>query len=367
MKLIDYISDKIFKLYYIKYLTENNNNNIIMLLIILYLLNPTKIFSNIKKYISNLLLIVKQNDNSKNNDNCDNKINIDHSDNSNNIDTKISIDHNLNCDNNLNIADSENNIKSDNKANEVSKINNLNEIKNLFLKKNIKNNIKKSSTDPYKNDKENIDKKYNKIPDNHEFKININNSICSTPIFTLRTFEDLDFYYNIVIHNFDTQKIYNLNMCKDIHKWMTTSYLSNEDLADELIPIYFIFKNKSSAEVYVYEYLKFFVHTNESLIKNGFIQKGNDYLIIKDDIDKLIENNYIKDLLNGEHYINYNLSCNEGTINFLDKFLSLVLISEDQIGNELTMDISNYHENKNTYEYYMKTINSDINMFNTSI
>jgi alpha-glucosidase (family GH31 glycosyl hydrolase) len=159
-------------------------------------------------------------------------------------------------------------------------------------------------------------------------------------------------------------------MCKDIHKWMTTSYLSNEDLSDEFVPIYFIFKNKDNMQyedIVVYEYLKFFVHTNDNSIKTGFIQKGNDYSVIKEYIDKLIDNNYIKDLLNGEQYINYNLSCNEGTVNFLDKFLSLVLISEDQIGNELTFDISNYHENKNTYEYYMKTINSDITMFNTSL
>ena len=354
MKLAEYISEKLFNLYYFKSLM--NNNNLIYFFIMLYLMNPKKLFKKSKKLFTKLMFSSSKNKDENNNDFND-EINED------NNDDNISIDINKN---------NNNNILNEIKVNDFVKLNKSTETSNLPLKKNIKNSFKKVSIEPYKCDKENINLKYNNRPSSHDFKISISNSLCSTPIFTLRTYDNLNFYYNFLIHNFDTQKIYNLNMCKDIHKWMTTSYLSNEDLSDEFVPIYFIYKNKDknisqSEDVTVLEYLKFFVHTNENSVKTGFIQKGNDYLAIKEYIDKLIEDNYIKDLLNGEQYINYNLSCNEGTINFLDKFLSLVLIPEDQIGNELTFDISNYYENKNTYEYYMKTMNSDISMFNTSL
>jgi len=358
MKLIEYISEKLFNLYYFKSLMDNNN--IIYFLIILYLLNPKKIIKKSKKLINKLMFSSSKNNNEVNDEYNDNK---DSNDNNDNKDTNLPIEIKKNND--------DNHI-TEIKVNDFVKLNKSTETNNLPFKKNIKNSIKKNSIEPYKCDKENINLKYNNKPNSHDFKISISNSICSTPIFTLRTYNNLNFYYNFLIHNFDTQKIYNLNMCKDIHKWMTTSYLSNEDLLDEFVPIYFIYKNKDknstqNEDVTVFEYLKFFVHTNENSVKTGFIQKGNDYLAIKEYIDKLIEDNYIKDLLNGEQYINYNLSCNDGTITFLDKFLSLVLIPEDQIGNELTFDISNYYENKSTYEYYMKTMNSDISMFNTSL
>lgn len=342
MKLIEYVSDKIYNLYFLKSLA--GNNSVVLSIIIIYLLNPNKIVNKTKSLLNKLLLTFDKNDKSDNFEKKDKS----------KVKNIIKEKENIIIENKDFSSNFENTLKTS-------------EISNLPLKKNIKNIIKKSNMDPYKNDKENIDYKYNKKPEINEFKVSISNSICSTPMFTLRTYDNLDFYYNMVIHNFDTQKIYNLNMCKDIHKWMTSSYLSNEDLSDEFIPIYFIYKSKNNSEVYVYEYLKFFVHTNENGIKNGFIQKGNDYLIITEDINKLIELNYIKDLLNGEQYINYNLSCNEGTVTFLDKFLSLVLIPEEQIGSQLTFDISNYYENKNTYEYYMKTINSDLSMYNTSI
>jgi hypothetical protein len=370
MKLIEYISDKLFNLYYFKSLMDNNN--IIYFFIILYLLNPKKIIKKSKKIFNKLIFSSPKNKDEKNHDFNDEYKN------NNDINDKIDINDSIDINKDTNNLPKE--IKKSNddnhiteiKVNDFMKLNKSTEINNLHFKKNIKNSIKRSPTEPYKSDKENINLKYNNMPDNHDFKISISNSLCSTPIFTLRTYDNLNFYYNFLIHNFDTQKIYNLNMCRDIQKWMTTSYLSNEDLSDEFVPIYFIYKNKDknsiqNEDVTVLEYLKFFVHTNENAVKTGFIQKGNDYLAIKEYIDKLIEDNYIKDLLNGEQYINYNLSCNEGTINFLDKFLSLVLIPEDQIGNELTFDISNYYENKSTYEYYMKTMNSDISMFNTSL
>jgi hypothetical protein len=45
-------------------------------------------------------------------------------------------------------------------------------------------------------------------------------------------------------------------------------------------------------------------------------------LHIKNDIDKLIEKNLIKDLLLDKHYHNYNLSVHDGVSEFLTNFLS---------------------------------------------
>ena len=75
------------------------------------------------------------------------------------------------------------------------------------------------------------------------------------------------------------QYCHNLIMCKDIHKWMTTSSLSNDDLSDELAPLYYIKKQNNITEVF--EYLKIFIHSNNDGTKNAFVQKGVDYLKIE--------------------------------------------------------------------------------------
>ena len=235
-----------------------------------------------------------------------------------------------------------------------------NNIKLIYKKKDELDN-----KNPYKNDKESLHKKYTVKPNDTSFKIHVNSTICSTPIFNLRSFKDLNFHYNFLIHNFCPKKINNLIMCKDIHQWMTTSSLSNEDLEDELVPVYFIKKKNDSTDVF--EYLKLFIHTDKNGLKAAFVQKGNDYLHVKDDIDELISKSLIKDLLEDKNYNNYNLSIHESVCNFLDKFLSLVLISEEFIGDNFELDIKNYYENNNTYEYFFNTLNSEVSVFSTTI
>lgn len=249
-------------------------------------------------------------------------------------------------------------------------INHINNKENIEKSNNIKNNIKlickkNDKKDPYMNEIPLLQKNYNNKPTETDFILNVNSTICSTPIFNLRTYKELDFHYNFIIHDYDTKKINNLIMCKDIHKWMTSSSLTNEDLSDELAPIYFIKKKDGVTDVF--EYLKLFVHTDAAGVKIGFVQKGIDYLLIKNDIDELINNNLIKDLLSDKHYTNYNLSTHDGVSDFLEKILSLMLIPEHYIGEKIQLDIENYYENKKTYEYMFNTINSDANMFNTTI
>jgi len=216
----------------------------------------------------------------------------------------------------------------------------------------------------YESGKLSIKNSYDHENESNLFKLTVNSNTCSIPMFNLRTFDNIDYYYNFIIHNFDCHKINNLIMCKDIHKWMLESSLSNEDLLDDIIPIYFI--KKYNNKINVYEYLKIFVHTDDDY-KNALVQKGNDYHIIEKDINNLVEKELIKDLLNSKKYINYNLSSHDGVCNFLDKFLSLVLISENYIGKEVYLDIEYYVENKQSFDFFYNTINADLNIFCSTI
>ena len=276
-------------------------------------------------------------------------------------------------------SENDNTNEEKNKPEEEKKnteiIEKFNENKNDVKSNKIKNNIKlmcnkmdnslKEKSDPYKNDILMLEKNYKNDQVKHDFILNVNTATCSTPIFNMRTYSDLGFYYNFIIHDFDSQKINNLIMCRDIHKWMSTSSLSNEDLEDEFCPIYYI--KKINGHTDVFEYLKMFIHTDTNGIKICFVQKGIDFNEIKDDIDELIEKDLIKDLLCTKHYNNYNLSSNDGVSDFLEKFLSLVLMAESLIGEQVILDIENYIENKKTYEYHFNTMNSESNMFNTSM
>ncbi len=245
----------------------------------------------------------------------------------------------------------------------------LNDERCESLKKNIKEVINrmdiKTKKDPYDNNVNELQDDYDGKNNDYNFSLHVNNAICSTPIFNLRTYRDLDFHFNFLIHDFDPKKINNLIMTKDIQKWMSSASLTNEDLSDNLLPIYFIKKVNGVSDVF--EYLKIFIHTDSDGIKIAFVQRGSDYFAVKDDIDELIEKDIIKDLLNNTNYYSYNLSVHEGVLDFLERFLSLVLIAEQYIGEKISLDIENSHENKKAFEYNYNIINSESNMFNTSI
>jgi hypothetical protein len=248
-------------------------------------------------------------------------------------------------------------------------------------KLNIKENIKKNkdyslnytytdyTDNPYQTDIKNIHNKYISKDQDYNFELKVNQSLCSTPIFNLRTIKSLNFYWNFVIHNFDNKKLNNLIMCRDIHKWMDNSTLSNDDLEDDFCPIYYITKsnNSSNAEIITFEYLKVFIHTDKDGTKNAFIQKGLDYSKIERYINELIDNEIIKDLLYDSNYFNYNLSTHEGVTQFLDGLLSLILPPESTIGDTMILDVKHNCENKTAYEFMYNTLNIDSNTFNTTI
>ena len=271
--------------------------------------------------------------------------------------------------------------KDDNKDDNKEKYNNKKDDDKPKHKFNIKENIKKTkdyslnhnytdyTENPYQTDIKNIHNKYVSKDQDYNFELKVNQSLCSTPIFNLRTIKSLNFYWNFVIHNFDNKKLNNLIMCRDIHKWMDNSTLSNDDLEDDFCPIYYITKNNNSAnaEIITFEYLKVFIHTDKEGIKIAFIQKGLDYSKIERYINELIDNEIIKDLLSDSSYFNYNLSTHDGVTQFLDGLLSLILPPESTIGDTMILDVKHNCENKTAYEFMYNTLNIDSNTFNTTI
>jgi hypothetical protein len=341
-----------------------NSSAIIGLVITLILI--TRMFLKNKK---------ENNDIDKNNDD----VEKDEDNNNENNDNYNKNNDNKNDDNKNENNKNENNKNDDNKNDNNKNNDNKNKynIKEFIKKNNNKSKQNFSLNDnhvyynenPYQTEIKSFEQKYSLNEQNYDFELKINQSLSSTPIFHMRTLKDLDFYWNFVIHNFDNKKINNLIMCRDIHKWMDNSTLSNDDLDDDFCPIYYITKNNNSnnSNVIIFEYLKIFIHTDASGNKNAFIQKGLDYLKIEKFINELIDKEIIKDLLNESNYYNYNLSLHDGVTQFLDCLLSLILPPESVIGNSMILDIKNNCENKVAYEFMYNTLNIDSNTFNTTI
>lgn len=350
------------KLALITSLTTNSKDALINLIIMMLIMSSFNSIS-FKKAKSCICKFVKGKDNSCEKDIELEKCESDKDDNVIHSNTRIPSTPVLNSP-----VSSKLNLPTDNKSPSSNEDIIKNNIKMMCKKiDQEQNNLKKrvKFEGPYKNDVNSHEKNYKVKPDEYDFNININESTCAMPIFHMRTHSDINFYYNFILHNFNPKKINDLIMCKDIHKFMSTSSLTSDDIADELAPVYFIKKDSSGTEVY--EYLKIFIYTDEDNIKIGFVQKGNDYLYVKNDIDLLIGNGLIGDLLMNKHYINYNLSLNEGVTEFLEKLLSLVLIPELLIGGDLKIDIENYYENARAFEFHYNTLTSTSNMFRTSI
>ena len=366
---------------FISLILGNSDSTIVIVIVILLLIYLKKSNYDITKNITKIIKDFKENKNDneiKNNKSNDDDFDLDSK--SNNVDdikNKKDEKHNNTEDLNIKKDNEDNkkdlNIKKDNEDNKkdlnIKKDNedNKKDLKLNYKKTNAKdkNDYDTPITNPYPNKSKNIKLNYSESPNNYDFLLNVNNTTCSTPMFTMRTYKDIDFYFNFILHDYDTKKIHDLIMCKDIHHWMSTSSLSEEDISNEFVPVYFCLKNENN-NIKVCEYLKVFINSNGDE-KIAFVQKGNDYIIIEEYIELLIEKDIIQDLLSGKLYTSYNLSINEGVSTFLNKFLSLVLISESFIGEQVKLDIENYYENKSIYQYLLNTLNEDTSVFNTTI
>ena len=337
-KILNFISKNFGKLALLLSLSLSGKEGILLIIILIIALYLSTNSKHIKKYMNKF-----------------NKLSFDNSDNGDLEDKENSIDNILNKTLDLDLDSQKTNKKCDNIKKNIKAMINKMDTKN-------RNNFRK---DPYENNIDELQDDYDGKNNDYNFSLYVNNATCSTPIFNLRTYKDLDFHFNFLIHDFDPKKINSLIMTKDIQKWMSSASLTNDDLSDNLLPIYFIKKINGVSDVF--EYLKIFINTDPDGIKIAFVQKGADYFAVKDEIDELIEKDIIKDLLNNSNYYSYNLSVHEGVLDFLERFLSLVLIAEQYIGEKVLLDIENSHENKKAFEYNYNIINSESNMFNTSI
>ena len=236
------------------------------------------------------------------------------------------------------------------------------------LEKKINNIVDKNLNDKaYPNKINKLIKEYDDI-DDHIFNLKINNNNKNIPIFNLRSSDNIDFYWNFHLHNADNSKINSLILCRDIHQWMNNSSLSDDDLEDQCYPVYFILKDhKTDNEIMIFEAYKIFVYPNENGNKHAFITKGDNYKTIEEILEILVEKKYINDLLNMKEYESYNLTSHDSVCLFLNNLLSHFLPYDSQDGEIIKIDLEQYNENKNTFDYFYHTNQMSNEMFNTNV
>ena len=204
--------------------------------------------------------------------------------------------------------------------------------------------------------------------ENHYFELKVNDNNKNLPIFNLRSSDNIDFYWNFHLHNSDNTKINNLILCRDIHQWMNSSSLSDEDLDNKCYPIYLVIKDhKNNNEIMIFEAYKLFVYMNETGNKQAFVSRGDNYKTVEEILNILIEMDYIKDLLNGKDYESYDLTSHDSVCLFLNNILSHFLPSDSQNGEVINIDVKQYNENRETFDYFYHTFSCDNDMFNTNI
>ncbi len=215
---------------------------------------------------------------------------------------------------------------------------------------------------------------YNRFCSNERcyLEITVNSHQLCIPQYILRTVPHvINFFYTFYICNLSNTQINSMIMLKDLLQWMTQGVaLTSDILPDNVYPILFITKDPCG-KVQIYEYLKVFVTTDDSGVRNAFVTKGTDYLCIYDKINKLLvgcnDCPLIYDLLNGNEYYTYNISETSplSLLQFLIAFLSLYLIPECLIGKEILFDVSYCNETKLQLEYFYEFFNCDCNMSTT--
>jgi len=205
-------------------------------------------------------------------------------------------------------------------------------------------------------------------PDNCLFKLKVNDNNKNTPIFNLRSSDKIDFFYNFHLHNADNSKINSLILCRDIHQWMSNSSISNEDLENRCYPLYFIVRDhKTNDQIMIFEAYKIFVYADENGNKQAFISKGDNYRTVQELLTILFGLGYVKDLLNGKEYESYNLTAHHSVILFLSNLLSHFLPYESKDNELINIDVKQFNENKNTFDYFYHTNIMDNELFNTNI
>jgi len=249
-----------------------------------------------------------------------------------------------------------NNTNLQNKSNISKNITKINvKVKNKAL---IKNNNEKWHECK-------IDKLYKnydvKIRD--DFKLIVSDSNKQLLIQNLRTYDNIDFYFKFHIAEYDSKKINDLMILKDIQSWMTNCTISNDDFKNICIPVYIIIKDhKTENEIMVFEIYKMFFIEKEEGIKNCFISKGANWAAVQEIMSILHNFGYVNDLLNGKDYDVYNLANNIELCSFLENLLSVYLLSNSKTSDVVYLDMNENVDNKETFDYLYHNTNSETNM-----
>jgi len=189
------------------------------------------------------------------------------------------------------------------------------------------------------------------------------------PQYILRTIPYcVNFYYTFNIPGLDNCTINSMIMLKDLLQWMSSGVsLSADILPDKLYPVMFIYKTPCG-KVNCGEYLRIFVSTDDCGKRTAFVSKGKDYLCVYSYIYQLLigcsDCPLIYDLLNGNEYYTYDISesCPVSLLQFLMALLSLYLIPDCLIGQQIIYDVSYCHETKLQLEYFYQYFNCECNV-----
>jgi len=241
------------------------------------------------------------------------------------------------------------------------------------LKKNIESNIKKKNSKIinkqvdkfnnqtwYKNSKDKILKNYYTDEPNQDFELKVTDENKHLLICNLRTYANIDFYFKLYITDYNSKKLNQLIMLRDIQNWMCNSTITNEEFDNVAIPVYLIFKDhKSNSEIMIFEIYKMFFYEKEEGKKQCFVSKGEHYVAVEEILNILFRFNYVQNLCNNNDYDTYDLSNSDELCDFLDKLLSGCTIQNSNKDDKVYLDMNQRIDNMETFEYFYDVLNGE--------
>ena len=212
----------------------------------------------------------------------------------------------------------------------------------------------------YKNTKDHLSKNYYIDEPTCDYTLTVTEENKDLLIYNLRTYSNIDFYFKLCIADYNSKKLNQLIMLRDIQNWMYNSTITNEEFDNTVIPVYLIYKDhKTNNEIMIFEIYKIFFYEKEEGKKQCFVSKGEHYVAVEEILNILFQFNYIQNLCNGKDYDTYDLSNRDELCNFLDKLLSGCTLQNNNKGDNVYLDMNQKIDNMKTFEYFYEVLNSD--------
>jgi hypothetical protein len=252
--------------------------------------------------------------------------------------------------------------------------NSTDNMNNELIKKNIETDIKKKKNVKvinklvdkfnnhtwYKNSKDKLLQNYYSDEPTHDYALKVTDENKHLLICNLRTYSNIDFYFKLHITDYNSKKLNQLIMLRDIQNWMCNSTITNEEFGNVAIPVYLIFKDhKSNSEIMIFEIYKMFFYEKEEGRKQCFVSKGEHYVAVEEILDILFRFNYVQNLCNGKDYDTYDLGNSEELCNFLDKLLSGCTLQNNNKDDKVYLDMNQKTDNIDTFEYFYEVLNGE--------